>query len=64
MSYTLRRSAFAIAVTSSTTGVAFLANVNSGIMPIKAFGAFAAIIVFVNYIIFVFYFPAILMFWD
>eukprot|EP00997_Jenningsia_sp_PLL12_P007375 NODE_39_length_3130_cov_55.062967_g35_i0.p1 GENE.NODE_39_length_3130_cov_55.062967_g35_i0~~NODE_39_length_3130_cov_55.062967_g35_i0.p1 ORF type:complete len:405 (-),score=85.87 NODE_39_length_3130_cov_55.062967_g35_i0:1542-2756(-) len=64
MSYTLRRSAFAIAVTSSTTSVAFLANVNSKLMPIKAFGAFAAIIVLVNYFLFVFYFPCILMFWD
>lgn len=64
MSYTLRRSAFAIAVTSSTTSVAFLANLNSRLMPIQAFGAFAGIIVLVNYGIFVFYFPAILMFWD
>jgi predicted RND superfamily exporter protein len=64
MSYTLRRSGFAILVTSSTTAVAFLANVNSKLMPIKAFGAFAAIIVLVNYFLFVFYFPAILMLWD
>ena len=64
MSYTLRRSGFACAVTSVTTFVAFLANVNSELMPIKAFGAFAAIIVLVNYFMFVFYFPAILMFWD
>lgn len=64
MSYTLRRSAFAVAVTSSTTSVAFLANVNSKLMPIKSFGIFAAIIIPMNYFIFVFYFPAILMFWD
>jgi len=64
MSYTFRRSAFAIAVTSSTTSVAFLANLNSKLMPIQAFGAFAGIIVLVNYGLFVLYFPSMLMFWD
>jgi predicted RND superfamily exporter protein len=64
MSYALRRSAFSIAVTASTTAVAFLANINSEIQPIKTFGIYAAIIIPVNYFIFVFYFPAILMFWD
>ena len=64
MSYTFRRSAFSILVTASTTSVAFLANVNSKLMPIQSFGIFAAIIIPVNYLIFVLYFPAVLMFWE
>ena len=49
MSFSFKRSAIAIAVTSSTTCVAFLANSFSSIMPIQAFGIYAGIIVPVNY---------------
>lgn len=34
MSYTFRRSVFTIAMTASTTAVAFIANVVSDLMPI------------------------------
>jgi predicted RND superfamily exporter protein len=51
MSYAFKRSAVAIAVTSSTTCVAFLANSFSSIMPIRAFGIYAGIIVPVNYLL-------------
>jgi predicted RND superfamily exporter protein len=64
MSYTLRRASFACLVTSITTSVAFMANINSQLMPIKSFGAYAGIIIPVNYFLIIFYFPAILMFWD
>jgi predicted RND superfamily exporter protein len=51
MSFSFKRSAVAIAVTSSTTCVAFLANSFSSIMPIQAFGIYAGIIVPVNYVL-------------
>jgi predicted RND superfamily exporter protein len=40
-----------IFVTSSTTCVAFLSNAVSELVPIRAFGVFAAIIVPVNYVL-------------
>jgi predicted RND superfamily exporter protein len=49
-------------VTSSTTCVCFLANVFSNIMPIKAFGIFAAIIIPVNFILVAWVFPSLLIF--
>lgn len=64
MSYTFRRAWPAILVTSSTTSIAFLANLSSEIMPIQSFGVYAAVLVPVNYILFVFYFPAVLIIWD
>lgn len=51
VSYSFKRSAIAIAVASSTTCVAFLANGFSSIMPIQAFGIYAGIIVPVNYLL-------------
>lgn len=45
MSYAWRRAVRAIAITSGTTAVAFLANVLSPQMPIKSFGIYAAIII-------------------
>jgi len=64
MSYTWRRATRAMAVTSSTTAVAFLANAFSSIMPISAFGIYAAIIIPVNYFLVISFFPAVLMFWE
>ena len=49
MAYSFRRAAKAIAVTSSTTSVAFAANVLSPLAPFRAFGINAAIIILVNY---------------
>jgi len=57
MSYTWKRAFRAMMVTSSTTSAAFLANYFSPIMPIKAFGMYAAIIVPVNYLLVIVYFP-------
>lgn len=45
-------------VTSSTTAVAFLSNAFSPLMPIKAFGYYAAIIVLINYVLVIFLFPS------
>lgn len=58
MAYSWRRAVRAIAVTSSTTSVAFFANAFSPIMPIKSFGIFAGVIVPMNYIVIVLLFPA------
>lgn len=49
-------------VTSSTTCVAFLANVFSPIMPIKAFGIYAAIIIPANFLLVCAIFPALIMY--
>ena len=46
-----------MAITSSTTAVAFFVNITSGLMPIRAFGVFAGIIVLVNYLLVVTFFP-------
>lgn len=64
MAYTFRRAAKAMAVTSSTTAVAFLANAFSKLMPVKAFGLWAAILIPVNYILIILLFPAFLAFWE
>ena len=61
MAYTFRRSSKAILATSSTTAFAFLSNGFSSLMPISAFGFFAFIVVPVNYILQVFYFPAFII---
>ena len=51
MAYSYRRASRAMLVTSSTTSVAFLANVFSQLMPIRAFGIYSSIIVVINYIL-------------
>ena len=62
MAYTLRRASRAMFVTSSTTCVAFLANFFSPIMPIKAFGIYAAIIIPANFILVCIIFPDLIVY--
>lgn len=57
MSYAWRRAVRAIAVTSATTTVAFLANVMSPMMPIISFGIYAAIIIQANYFLVILVYP-------
>jgi len=64
IAYSFKRAFAAIIVTSSTTCVAFLSNGFSKIMPIKAFGIYAAIIIPVNLIIISIMFPPMLIFYD
>ncbi len=64
MAYTFRRAYKACLATSSTNAFAFLANGFSTLMPISAFGYFAFLIVPVNYILIVFYFPAYIIVYD
>lgn len=64
MAYSFRRAVRAMAVTSSTTSVAFMANYFSPLMPIKAFGIFAGIIIPVNYLLVVMVFPPATIFFE
>jgi predicted RND superfamily exporter protein len=64
MAYTFRRAYKAILATSSTTAAAFLSNGFSTLMPVSAFGYFAFVIVPVNYVLIVFYFPAYLIHYE
>ena len=53
-----------MAVTSSTTAVAFFVNITSQLMPVRAFGIFAGVIVLVNYILVVLFFPPTIIFYE
>lgn len=64
MAYSWKRSVKALLVTSSTTCVAFLSNAMSNIIPIKAFGLYAAIIIPVNFFIVITMLPPMLLFYD
>ena len=64
MAYTFRRASVAILATSSTTAFAFLSNGFSPLMPVSAFGYFAFIIVPVNYVLIILYFPAFLIIYE
>ena len=64
MAYTFRRAVRAMAVTSSTTAVAFFVNITSQLMPIRAFGIFAGVIVLVNYLLVVTFFPPAILFYE
>ena len=59
MAYSFRRAYKAIAVTSSTTSVAFGSNIFSPIVPIRAFGFQSALIVLVNYFMVVMIMPSV-----
>ena len=64
LAYSFRRAVRAMAVTSSTTSVAFFANYFSPLMPIRSFGIFAGIIVPVNYLLVVLMFPPATIFYE
>ena len=64
MAYTWKRASRAMAVTSSTSAVAFLGNIFSVIMPFKVFGIFAGTIVVVNYLLVVFVFPSAVVIYE
>jgi len=64
MAYTFRRASKSLLATSSTTAFAFLSNGFSSLMPISAFGYFAFVVIPVNYVLIVLYYPAYLVFYD
>lgn len=61
MAYAWKRSAKALCVTTGTTFVAFAANAFSPIMPIKAFGIYAAIVIFSSFLTMCIMIPPILV---
>jgi len=61
MAYTIRRAYRQMVITSCTTSVAFLANYFSDLIPVCTFGVYAAIIVQVNFLLAITYFPAVEM---
>lgn len=64
MAVTFRRAAKAMFATSSTTSAAFLATGLSNIMPISSFGIFASILIPMNFLIVITFFPAILIIYE
>lgn len=64
MAYTFRRAARAIMMTSSTTSVAFFGNAFCKIMPMRAFGIFAGVIVPVNFLLVVLFMPPALIWYE
>ena len=60
---TFKRAVYAMGATSSTTCVAFMATAVSPIMPIASFGIYAALGVFLNYVLAITLFPCVLMIW-
>ena len=64
MAYMFRRASSSLLATSSTTAFAFMSNGFSSLMPVSAFGWFAFIVVPVNYILIITYFPAFLIIYD
>lgn len=57
MAYAFRSSARAMAITSSTTSVAFFANIFSPLLPIRSFGVFSGVIIPVNFMLVVMIMP-------
>jgi predicted RND superfamily exporter protein len=64
LAYSFRRASKAMAVTSSTTAVAFFANAFSPMIQISAFGIFAGIIVPVNFILVILIFPPAVVWYE
>lgn len=60
-SYTYNHAAFAMLTTSLTTFVAFLTNALSPLLAISSFGVFTALIVMVNYLSIILFFPTVII---
>ena len=56
-----KRSIFSMFITSLTTVIAFFASSFSPLLPAKSFGVFAGLLVIVNYISVVFFFPTVVI---
>jgi len=64
MAYSFKRSAKALAVSSGSTAVAFASNAFSPIIPFRAFGINAALIILINYILTIMVMPSVVMFYE
>lgn len=53
-----------MSVTSSTTAVAFFANLFSPIMPIRAFGVFSGVLIPMNFILVIIVMPPAVIWWE
>lgn len=61
LSEVYKRAAKATLITSFTTIIAFLSNVPSPLLAISSFGLFSAVLVFVNYLSVVLFFPTVII---
>lgn len=64
MAFTFKRASRAMLATSSTTGAAFLATGLSPIMPVASFGFFAGILIPINFLLVITFYPAILIIYE
>ena len=64
LAYAFRRGVRAMAITSSTTAVAFFANAFSPLINISAFGIFAGVIVPINYFLVIMIFPPAVVWYE
>ena len=58
MTYTYRRAAYSMFVTTFTTAISFFATAFSSLTPIAAFGYWAGIVITINYLLMLTFFPA------
>lgn len=61
MAVTFKRAAKSMLATSSTTSAAFVATGLSQIMPISSLGIFASILIPMNFLLIITFFPALLI---
>lgn len=61
VSWVFHRASKAMFVTSFTTGVAFLANATSPLMPVRGFGYFAFLLILTNYLFVISWFPCMIL---
>lgn len=64
MSYTFKRASKAMLATSSTTSACFFATGLSSMKPIASFGIFAGILIPVNYILVITFFPCLVLVYE
>lgn len=64
MAYSFRRAAHVMAVTSSTTGVAFMSNIMNPLMPMKSIGIFAGVLIPMNYFLVILMMPPAVIFYE
>ncbi|XP_048586326.1 protein dispatched homolog 3 [Nematostella vectensis] len=61
LSFTYRHAAGAMLITSTTTFVAFMSNALSPLLAVSSFGVFSALIVMVNYLSVIIFFPTVVV---
>ncbi|XRB13341.1 hypothetical protein RI054_06g31780 [Pseudoscourfieldia marina] len=64
ISYAWRRAAGTMLVTSATTSAAFFANAASAIPAVRVFGCFVGVMVIVNFLMVISFFPCAVVYWE